>query len=141
MSIRTFLIDLFTFAVIALAACFAWATVASAQPSDLCGRETKTATGYVRVQCIDYPMLRETTGATMFPNEKGQQVWTRSSDPTVKAFRISLTYRRDGHLDTLVKYTDAHDTYESGAGWVLGEVEIVAVEVTELREAAKVAVQ
>lgn len=140
MSIRTFLIDLFTFAVIALAACFAWATVASAQPSDLCGRETKTATGYVRVQCIDYPMLRKTTGATMFPNEKGQQVWVRSSDPTIRAYRIAMTFRKDGHLDTLVKYTDAHETYESGAGWVLGEVEIVAVEVTELRESAKVAV-
>jgi|GEM_PF-2255242 hypothetical protein len=140
MSIRTFLIDLFTFAVIALAACFAWAAVASAQPSDLCGRETKTATGYVRVQCIDYPMLRKTTGATMFPNEKGQQVWVRSSDPTIRAYRIAMTFRKDGHLDTLVKYTDAHETYESGAGWVLGEVEIVAVEVTELRESAKVAV-
>jgi hypothetical protein len=100
MSIRTFLIDLFTFAVIALAACFAWAAVASAQPSDLCGRETKTATGYVRVQCIDYPMLRKTTGATMFPNEKGQQVWVRSSDPTIRAYRIAMTFRQDGHLDT-----------------------------------------
>ena len=107
----------------------------------LCGKETKTATGYVRVQCIDYPALRRATGATMFPDEKGQQVWTRSSDPTVKAFRVALTYKKDGHLDTVVKYTDAHETYESGAGWVLGEVEIVAVEVTELREAVKTAVQ
>jgi hypothetical protein len=118
-----------------------WATVASAQPSDICGRETRTATGYVRVQCLDYPALRRATGATMFPDEKGQQVWTRSSDPTVRAFRIALTYRKDGHLDTLVKYSDVHETYESGAGWVLGEVEIVAVEVTELREAVKTAVQ
>jgi hypothetical protein len=141
MSIRTFLIDLFTMTVIAIAACLAWATVASAQPPDLCGRETKTATGYVRIYCPDYPGLRKWLGATMFPDEKGQQVWTRSSDPTVKAFRVSLTYRKDGNLDTLVKYTDAHETYESGAGWVLGDVEIVAVEVTELREAAKVAVQ
>jgi len=85
-------------------------------------------------------MLRKTTGATMFPNEKGQQVWVRSSDPTIRAYRIAMTFRKDGHLDTLVKYTDAHETYESGAGWVLGEVEIVAVEVTELRESAKVAV-
>jgi hypothetical protein len=140
MSIRTFLIDLFTFAAIALAACFAWATVAAAQPSDLCGRETKTATGYVRVQCIDYPMLRKTTGATMFPNEKGQQVWVRSSDPTIRAYRIAMTYRRNGHLDTVVQFAEVHPTYDSGASWVLGEIEIVSVEVTELRESAKVAV-
>jgi len=113
----------------------------AAQPPGLCGRETKTATGYVRVQCLDYPALRKLTGSPMFPDEKGQQVWTRSSDPTVKAFRVALTYKKDGHLDTVVKYTDAHETYESGAGWVLGDVEITAVEVTELRESLKTAVQ
>ena len=138
-SIRTFLIDLLTFTIIALACCGLFAVAASAQT--ICGRETKTATGYVRVQCLDYPALRKLTGSPMFPDEKGQQVWTRSSDPTVKAFRIALTYRKDGHLDTVVKYSDAHEAYESGAGWVLGDVEITAVEVTELRESLKTAVQ
>lgn len=141
--IRRITIDAVSFAVTWLVLLALWLIVgaATAEAADICGRETKTATGYVRVQCLDYPALRRATGATMFPTEKGQQVWTRSSDPTVKAFRISLTYRKDGHIDTLVKYTDAHETYESGAGWVLGEVEIVAVEVTELREAVKTAVQ
>jgi hypothetical protein len=140
--IRRIAIDAVSFAVTWLVLLALWLIVAAAtaEAADLCGRETKTATGYVRVTCLDYPALRRATGATMFPTEKGQQVWTRSSDPTVKAFRIALTYRKDGNLDTLVKYTDAHETYESGAGWVLGEVEIVSVEVTELREAVKTAV-
>jgi hypothetical protein len=119
-----------------------WTTsVIRAYPQTFCGKETKTATGYVRVSCPDYPAMKRLTGATMFPDEKGQQVWTRSSDPSVSAFRISMTYRKDGRLDTVVKYVDAHPTYESGAGWVLGDVEIVAVEVTELRESLKTAVQ
>jgi hypothetical protein len=142
-TVRRITIDGLSFAVTWLIVLALWliAGAAMAEASDLCGRETRTATGYVRVTCLDYPALRRATGATMFPDEKGQQVWTRSSDPTVRAFRIALTYRKDGNLDTLVKYTDAHETYESGAGWVLGEVEIVSVEVTELREAVKTAVQ
>jgi hypothetical protein len=139
--VRRLFYDLLTLIVIAALGAFAVAGLGMAQPPGLCGRETKTATGYIRVQCLDYPALRKLTGSTMFPDEKGQQVWTRSSDPTVKAFRIALTYRKDGHLDTVVKYTDAHETYESGAGWVLGDVEITAVEVTELRESLKTAVQ
>lgn len=141
MSIRTFLADLLTLIVITVAAAFAWAAAANAQTPDLCGRETKTATGYVRVYCPDYAGLRKLTGSTMFPTEKGQQVWVRSSDPTVTAFRIAITIRKDGLLDTLIKFADVHPTYESGAGWVLGDVEVVSVEVTELREAVKTAVQ
>ncbi len=156
---RRFFYDLLALIVIALLGAFASAGLGLAQPpglyqvavdhiigvratsSDLCGRETRTATGYVRVQCIDYPMLRRTTGATMFPDQKGQQVWVRSSDPTVKAYRIAMTYRKAGHLDTVVQFAEVHPTYDSGASWVLGDIEIVSVEVTELRESAKVAVQ
>lgn len=137
MSIRSFFADLLTLIVIALAACFAWVAVANAQPTDLCGRETKTATGYVRIYCPDYATIRKVTGSTMFPTEKGQQVWVRSSDPTVTAFRIAMTYRKDGYLETVVKFADVHPTYESGAGWVLGDVEVVSVDVTELRESAR----
>jgi hypothetical protein len=115
----------------------ALAVVAQAQPPDLCGREQTSGTLTVRILCPDYPALRRLTGSTIFPDEKGQQVFVRSTDPTTKAFRIAMTYRKDGHLDTVVKYADVHETYDSGAGWVLGDVTIVAVEVTELRESAK----
>jgi hypothetical protein len=108
-----------------------------AQPPDLCGREQTSGTLTVRILCPDYPALRRLTGSTIFPDEKGQQVFVRSTDPTTKAFRIAMTYRKDGHLDTVVKYADVHETYDSGAGWVLGDIEIVSVEVTELRETAK----
>lgn len=124
-------------AVFIFALWMVFAVAANAQAADLCGRIETRGTTSIRVQCIDYPGLRKLTGSTMFPDQKGQQVWVRSTDPTTKAFRIAMTYRKDGHLDTLVKYTDVHETYESGAGWVLGDVQIVAVEVTELRESAK----
>lgn len=136
-NLKTFLLDLVTLIVIVTCCLFAWAAVANAQPVDLCGREETRGTLRVMVTCPDYPAIRKLTGSTMFPDEKGQQVFVRSTDPTTKAFRIAMTYRKDGHLDTVVKYADVHETYDSGAGWVLGDVTIVAVEVTELRESAK----
>jgi hypothetical protein len=135
--VRRLFYDLLTLVVIALACCLGFAALASAQPPDLCGREETHGSLKVRIQCVDYPSLRKLTGSPIFPDEKGQQVWVRSTDPNTKAFRIAMTYRKDGHLDTVVKYTDVHETYDSGAGWVLGDVDILAVEVTELRETAK----
>ncbi len=180
---KTFLLNLLTLTIIALAATLGWTAVASAQPPgdgwtraadgcnwersvsplviertamacaavsqynptnipqaatpDLCGREETRGSIRILVTCPDYPALRKLTGSPMFPDEKGQQIFVRSTDPSTKAFRIAMTYRKGGHLDTVVKYSDAHETYDSGAGWVLGDVQIVAVEVTELRETAK----
>ena len=134
---RRLFYDLLTLVVIALLGAFAVAGLGMAQPPDLCGREQTSGTLTVRILCPDYPALRKLTGSPMFPDEKGQQVFVRSTDPTTRAFRIAMTYRKDGHLDTVLKYADVHETYDSGAGWVLGDVQIVAVEVTELRESAK----
>lgn len=134
---KTFLLNLLTLTIIALAATLGWTAVASAQPADLCGREETRGTLRVLVTCPDYPAIRKLTGSTMFPDEKGQQIFVRSTDPTTKAFRIAMTYRKDGQIDTVVKYSDVHEAYDSGAGWVLGDVQIVAVEVTELRESSK----
>lgn len=119
----------------------AYAGAALGQTPDLCGRSEVRGELKVRVQCIDYPAMRKLTGATMFPDERGQQVWVRSEDATVRAYRISLTYRKAGKVETVVQFSDAHPTYDSGGSWVLGDVELLAVEVSVLRAGETVALQ
>ena len=131
MRLRTFFYDLLVFALIGTAALFAWAVAAQAK----CGEEYRTQTGGVAVVCVDYPAMRARTGAALFPDVKGQQVWVSSSDATVKGFRVVLRYRDNGAAKEVVQYTDRHPVYASGATWLLGDVDIVGVTVTEVREA------
>ena len=131
MNWRTFFYDALVFALIATAALFVWVVAAHAK----CGEEYKTQTGWVSVVCVDYPAIRAKTGSTMFPDVKGQQVWVTSNDATVKGFRVVLRYRENGAAREVIQYTDRHPVYASGASWLLGDVDIVGVTVTEVREA------
>ena len=128
---RTPFYDTLVFAVIATAALFVWVVAAHAK----CGEQYRTQTGWVSVVCVDYPAIRAKTGATMFPDVKGQQVWVTSNDATVKGFRVVLRYRENGAAKEVIRYTDRHPVYASGAMWLLGDVDIVGVTVTEVREA------
>lgn len=131
MNLRTLFYDVLIFALIATGALFVWVIVAQAK----CGDEYRTQTGWVSVVCVDYPAIRARTGATVFPEVKGQQVWVASSDATVKGFRVTLRYRENAAAKEVVQYTDRHPVYASGAMWLLGDVDIVGVVVTEVREA------
>lgn len=132
---RRILADALTFVVIGGIVLFLWAIAARADSGDLCGREWRTQSGWVSVVCIDYPALRWV--APQFPDRKGQQAWVRSSDETIRGFRVALRARDKvtGEMQTLVQYVDRHAVYASGAFWLLGEVEVVGVTVTEVRDA------
>jgi hypothetical protein len=108
-----------------------------AEPSPLCGKEEYRGSLRILIMCPDWPAIRRVTGSTMFPNEKGAQVFVRTTDPATAAFSITLRYRKFGSERTENALTLVHPQYDSGAGWVLGDIEIVSVEVTELRETAK----
>lgn len=127
---RTVFYDAAVFALLALMALTLWAVAASAA----CGTEHRTQTGWVSVVCVDYPAMRAKMGL-MFPEAKGQQVWVKSSDATVKGFRVTLRYREEGAAKEVVQYTDRHPVYASGATWLLGDVEVTGVSVMEVREA------
>lgn len=99
-----------------------------------CGRNWTTPSGWVSVVCVDYDALARATGATMLFG-KSQQVWVKSDDATIKGFRVTLRYRKNGAAEEVVQYTDRHPVYASGAVWTLGDVEIVGVVVMEVREA------
>ena len=118
-----------------------WAVAASAQPLPLCGRESTIGTVRVMVMCPDWAAMRAVTGFTGFPDAKGQQVFTRSSDPSVTAFRVDLTYRKQGEETTVTQFAGVNPSMDSGVGWVLGDVEIVRVRVVELRDVAAAIVE
>jgi hypothetical protein len=103
--------------------------------ADLCGQQRNTATGYVRVTCVDYPAMRRITGMTLFPDRKAQQVWIASSDSSITGYRVAIRYREAGREVESVQYVDRLPQPESAAFWLLGDVEVVGVTVIELRAA------
>jgi hypothetical protein len=103
--------------------------------ADLCGQQRNTATGYVRVTCVDYPAMRRITGMTLFPDKKAQQVWIASSDASITGYRVAIRYRDAGRDIETAQYIDRLPQPESAAFWLLGDVQILAVTVTELRPA------
>ena len=118
-----------------------WAVAASAQPLPLCGREQTIGTVRVLIACPDWANMRAVTGFAGFPDAKGQQVFMRSSDPSVTGFRVEMTYRKGGEETTVVQFAAVDAKYDSGVGWVLGDVEIIRVRVTELRDVAAAVVE
>jgi hypothetical protein len=103
--------------------------------ADLCGQQRNTATGYVRVMCVDYPAMRRITGMTLFPDKKAQQIWIASSDASITGYRVAIRYRDAGRDIETAQYIDRLPQPESAAFWLLGDVQILAVTVTELRPA------
>jgi hypothetical protein len=103
--------------------------------ADLCGQQRNTATGYVRVTCVDYPAMRRITGMTLFPDRKAQQVWIASSDSSITGYRVAIRYREAGRELEAAQYVDRLPQPESAAFWLLGDVEVVGVTVVELRAA------
>ena len=103
--------------------------------ADLCGQQRNTATGYVRVTCVDYPAMRRLTGMTLFPDRTAQQIWIASSDASITGFRVVIRYREGGREVEAAQYIDRLPQPESAAFWLLGDVQVLAVTVTELRPA------
>jgi hypothetical protein len=103
--------------------------------ADLCGQQRNTATGYVRVTCIDYPAMRRITGMTLFPDRKAQHIWIASSDTSITGYRVAIRYRDAGRDLEAAQYIDRLPQPETAAFWLLGDVQILAVTVTELRPA------
>ena len=101
--------------------------------ADLCGQQRNTATGYVRVMCVDYPAMRRITGMPIFPDRKAQQIWIASSDTSITGYRVAIRYREAGREVEAIQYVDRLPHPESAAFWLLGEVEVVGVTVVELR--------
>jgi hypothetical protein len=115
---------LLTFLLFAASAC-----------ADSCGHQRTTATGYIRVTCVDYPAMRRLTGMTLFPDKKAQHIWIASSDASITGFRVTIRYREAGRDLEAAQYIDRLPQPESAAFWLLGDVQILAVTVTELRPA------
>ena len=105
--------------------------------ADLCGQQRNTATGYIRVTCVDYPAMRRITGMTLFPDKKAQQIWIASSDTSITGYRVAIRYREAGREVEAIQYVDRLPHPESAAFWLLGEVEVVGVTVVELRAAVE----
>ncbi len=105
--------------------------------ADLCGQQRITATGYVRVMCVDYPAMRRITGMPIFPDRKAQQIWIASSDTSITGYRVAIRYREAGREVEAVQYVDRLPQPESAAFWLLGEVEVIGVTVVELRAAVE----
>jgi hypothetical protein len=103
--------------------------------ADLCGQQRNTATGYVRVTCIDYPAMRRITGMTLFPDRTAQHIWIASSDTSITGYRVAIRYRDAGRDIEAAQYIDRLPQPETPAFWLLGDVQILAVTVTELRPA------
>jgi hypothetical protein len=103
--------------------------------ADLCGQQRNTATGYVRVMCVDYPAMRRITGMTLFPDRTAQHIWIASSDTSITGYRVAIRYRDAGRELEAAQYIDRLPQPESAAFWLLGDVQILAVTVTELRPA------
>jgi len=118
-----------------------WAICANAQAPTLCGRESTVGSVRVLIICQDWPAMRAATGFAGFPDLKGQQVFMRSTDPSVTGFRVNLTYRKEGETITVTLFSPVNDKYDSGVGWVLGDVEIITVRVIELRDVSAAVIQ
>jgi hypothetical protein len=114
---------------------FALLLLAAPALADLCGQQRNTSTGYVRVTCVDYPAMRRMTGMTLFPDKKAQQIWIASSDASITGFRVAIRYREGGRDMQAAQYIDRLPQPESAAFWLLGDVQVLAVTVTELRPA------
>jgi hypothetical protein len=116
---------------------FALLLLAAPALADLCGHQRTTATGYVRVMCVDYPAMRRTTGMPIFPERTAQHIWIASSDTSITGYRVAIRYREAGREIEAVQYVDRLPQPESAAFWLLGEVEVVGVTVVELRAAVE----
>ncbi len=103
--------------------------------ADLCGQQRNTATGYIRVTCVDYPAMRRITGMTLFSDKKAQQIWIASSDTSITGYRVTIRYREAGRELEAAQYIDRLPQPESAAFWLLGDVQVLGVTVTELRPA------
>ena len=139
MTLRKAIIETLSAAVLIGGLMAFWAVAASAQT--LCGRESTSGTVRIMVICQDWPAMRAVSGFTGFPDAKGQQVFMRSSDPSVTSFRVELTYRKGTEETTVTQFAAVDARYDSGVGWVLGDVEIVRVRVVELRDVAAAVVE
>ena len=139
MTLRKAIIETLSAAVLIGGLMAFWAVAASAQT--LCGRESTSGTVRIMVICQDWPAMRAVSGFAGFPDAKGQQVFVRSSDPSVTSFRVDLTYRKSGEEATVTQFAAVDARYDSGVGWVLGDVEIVRVRVVELRDVAAAVVE
>jgi hypothetical protein len=116
---------------------FALLLFAAPALADLCGQQRITATGYVRVMCVDYPAMRRMTGMPIFPERKAQQIWIASSDTSITGYRVAIRYREAGREVEAIQYVDRLPHPESAAFWLLGEVEVIGVTVVELRAAVE----
>ena len=116
---------------------FALLLLAAPALADLCNQQRNTATGYVRVMCVDYPAMRRTTGMPIFPERKAQQIWIASSDTSITGYRVAIRYREAGREIEAIQYVDRLPHPESAAFWLLGDVEVVGVTVVELRAAVE----
>jgi hypothetical protein len=116
---------------------FALLLLAAPALADLCNQQRNTATGYVRVMCVDYPAMRRITGMPIFPDRKAQQIWIASSDTSITGYRVAIRYREGGREVEAVQYVDRLPHPESAAFWLLGEVEVVGLTVVELRAAVE----
>ena len=139
MTLRKAIIETLSAAVLIGGLMAFWAVAASAQT--LCGRESTIGTVRVMVICQDWPRMRAVSGFTGFPDQKGQQVFMRSSDPSVSGFRVGLTYRKGGEETTVTQFAAVDPRMDSGVGWVLGDVEIIRVRVVELRDVSATVIQ
>jgi hypothetical protein len=116
---------------------FALLLLAAPALAELCGQQRITATGYVRVMCVDYPAMRLMTGMPIFADRKAQQIWIASSDTSITGYRVAIRYREAGREMEAVQYVDRLPQPESAAFWLLGDVEVVGVTVVELRAAVE----
>jgi hypothetical protein len=116
---------------------FALLLFAAPALAELCGQQRNTATGYVRVTCVDYPAMRRSTGMTLFPDRKAQHIFIASSDTSITGYRVAIRYREAGREVEAVQYVDRLPQPESAAFWLLGDVEVVGVTVVELRAAVE----
>jgi hypothetical protein len=116
---------------------FALLLLAAPALADLCGQQRITATGYVRVICVDYPAMRRITGMPIFPDRRAQQIWIASSDTSITGYRVAIRYREAGREIEAIQYVDRLPHPESAAFWLLGDVEVVGVTVVELRAAVE----
>ena len=141
MNFRKAIVETLAYLTLIAGLLIVWAICANAQTPTLCGRESTVGSVRVLIICQDWPNMRAVTGFAGFPDQKGQQVFMRSSDPSVSGFRVYLTYRKGGEETTVTQFAAVDPRYDSGVGWVLGDVEIIRVRVVELRDVAAAVVE
>ena len=141
MNFRKAIVETLAYLTLIAGLLIVWAICANAQTPTLCGRESTVGSVRVLIICQDWPAMRAATGFGGFPDAKGQQVFMRSTDPSVTSFRVELTYRKGTEETTVTQFAAVDARYDSGVGWVLGDVEIVRVRVVELRDVAAAVVE